>query len=800
MFAIMHHPFHRGSETSSSSIFDTIGFWCLVALIFIGPIFFVPTISIPFQFTKTFLVAFLTLLALLFFVIGRLKEQRVDIPVHPLFFSVWLLPLAYGVATIFSGSGEFFGERIGQDAAGFILLSTVLCVLAALLFKTKERILTGYLAFLASAAVLSVFIIVRLVFGNSILSFGGLFPTNAATPLGTLYDSGIFFGLIAVLTLVSLSTIRPQGWVRVLLAVELVVSVAFLMLVNVPVIWSIVALCALGVFVGGLLPQWTRQKHLLSVGQSSGRNIGFSVASLFVLAVMLALFISGGSITNMLATSLDVSHVEVRPSWQTTIAIAHQVYNTSPVFGSGPGTFSQDWSLYRPLELNNTIFWNSDFETGIGFIPTSFITTGAVGAVAWIIFLALFLMTGFRTLIIRSHEDEIVSFLSLSSFLSALYLWIVAIFQTPTPILLSLAFLVTGISIASLMFRNNAPRQFSVIFADNPNFGFIAALMLTLCFLAGISGIFAVGQRYAAGILYQKGAIALQQNNDINTAEAYVDRALTLYEADTYLRFSTDLSLLRLNDLIAAQDISNEDRQSRFQAILTQAITRAQAATEHEPQEYKNWMERGAVYARVVPLGIQGAYENAVEAYNTAARLRPQSPSITLAYAYLERARDNNDAAEKYTDEAVRLRPSYTEAMFLMAQIQLQKGDVPKAIQAVQAASLLDPNNPVTLFQLGLLNYSIGRYGEALAALRQAVNLNTQYANARYFLGLTSWRLGNKEEAINQFVEIQKTNPDNTEVKMILQNLRAGQPPLPNIPPAPAEEVKDRSGPPIQGE
>jgi hypothetical protein len=118
------------------------------------------------------------------------------------------------------------------------------------------------------------------------------------------------------------------------------------------------------------------------------------------------------------------------------------VYNANPIFGSGPGTFVQDWSLYRPRELNNTIFWNSDFDTGIGFIPTSFITTGAVGAIAWIVFLALFLMTGFRTLVIRSKEDEIVSFLSLSSFLGALYLWTIAIFQTPTPVLLSLAFLV----------------------------------------------------------------------------------------------------------------------------------------------------------------------------------------------------------------------------------------------------------------------------------------------------------------------------------------------------------------------
>lgn len=797
---IMQQPYQNGSELFSGSIFDTIGFWCIIALIFLGPVFFIPTTSVPFQFTKTFVIALFTLLALLFFVIGRLKAQRIDIPVHPLFFGTWLLPVAYGVATIFSGaSGGFFGERIASDTAGFILLGAVLTTLTVLLFKTKERILTAYLAFLASAAVLGLFIITRLIFGNDILTFGGLFPTNAATPLGTLYDSGIFYGLIAVLSLVSLSTIRPQGWIKALLIVELIVSVAFLMLVNVPVIWGIVALCALGVFVGGLLPQWTRGKSQ-AASQAGERAGGFSAAALFVLAIMLALFISQGSITNMLATSLDVSHVEIRPSWETTVAIAKQVYDTNPLFGSGPGTFTHDWALYRPRELNNTIFWNSDFESGIGFIPTSFVTTGLVGAVAWIMFLALLLLTGFRTLVIRSREDEIVSFISLSSFLGALYLWTIAIFQSPTPILLALAFLVTGISIASLMFRSNAPRQFSIVFADNPNFGFVAALLLTLLFLGGISGIFAVGQRYAAGILYQKAVMDLQETGNVDRSEGYVQRALALYDADTYLRFHTELSMWRLNELVAAENISNEDRQTRFQAVLTDAITRAQAATQNDPQEYRNWMILGMVYGRVVPLGIQGAYENAARAYDTASSLRPDSPSIALAYAYIERARSNNDQAEKYTAEALRLRGAYTEAMFLMAQIQLEKGNVPRAIEAVRAASLLDPQNPVVFFQLGLLNYSSGNYAEALPALRKAIDLNAQYANARYFLGLTSWRLGNKEEAIAQFVEIEKTNPDNAEVKTILNNLRAGQAPLPNLAPTPSQEVRDRSGPPIKGE
>jgi tetratricopeptide (TPR) repeat protein len=65
-------------------------------------------------------------------------------------------------------------------------------------------------------------------------------------------------------------------------------------------------------------------------------------------------------------------------------------------------------------------------------------------------------------------------------------------------------------------------------------------------------------------------------------------------------------------------------------------------------------------------------------------------------------------------------------------------------------------------------------------ALERAVALNPVYANARYFLGLSYSKLGKVKEAITQFEQISATNPDNSEVKTILSNLRAGKAPLPS--------------------
>jgi len=47
--------------------------------------------------------------------------------------------------------------------------------------------------------------------------------------------------------------------------------------------------------------------------------------------------------------------------------------------------------------------------------------------------------------------------------------------------------------------------------------------------------------------------------------------------------------------------------------------------------------------------------------------------------------------------------------------------------------------------------------------------------------------LGNKTGAIEQFVAVEKLNPDNQDVKIILANLRAGKPAIAQVPKQPSQ-------------
>ena len=68
---------------------DKYSFWTFLTMLFLLPIIFIPSISIPFQFTKTIVVFAGILIALLITLIARLKEGRLTLPSHYVLYGVW---------------------------------------------------------------------------------------------------------------------------------------------------------------------------------------------------------------------------------------------------------------------------------------------------------------------------------------------------------------------------------------------------------------------------------------------------------------------------------------------------------------------------------------------------------------------------------------------------------------------------------------------------------------------------------------------------------------------------------------
>lgn len=799
-----HHGEGEVHAAAGPSKLDTYSYWVLLGMLFLLPVIFIPSIAIPFQLTKTIVVFAGVLIALLIALVSRLKEGKLSIPLHSILYGVWLLPLTYFLSALFSSapSLSFFGTGLEVDTFIFVLLMAVFVTLLTIIVRSKVQVLTSYLVLFGSFILLWVFQGIRVVCqatGEQCLTFDTL-TLSTSNVFGKWNDLSIFFGLATIMSLVVLASLKLSSKYKRFLYGMLLVSLFFLAVVNFTITWVVVGVFALGFLVHSAAIgkfKWKKAapqevefhegEHYSQESDEDKRKSNFSYAALIVVIVAAIFIVGGDSVGNYLSTRLDISQIEARPSWQSTIDIGRSAYAENAVFGSGPNTFIKQWIANRPVELNTSIFWNADFISGIGIIPTAFVSTGIVGGLAWLLLFGLFLYSGVKTLLLSSVKNSYTYFISLSSFLAGVYLWLMMVFYTPNAVLVALAFFFIGIYLASLRHHtNNRLKERSVVFANNPKTGFASVFVLTFLLLLTIVGGYTAGKIYASAVKFQSGVIALNVEGNIDRAQDTIVNAAELDEQDRQYRLLADISVARLVALQSETNISEEDLRNRFQLYLAQAIEAGQRSTELDPNNYQNWLALGRVYQSVVPLGIEGAYENALTSFEKALELNPNGPGTYLTLARLEVANGDMLKARDHITEALTLKSNYTEAIFLLSQIEINEGNVDEAIQSIEAAALLTQNNPVIHFQLGLLKYNQGDDAGAIQAFRNAIFLSPDYANAKYFLGLTLDRVGETEAAIAQFEDVERLNPDNQEVKDILENLRAGRAPFAGDEPAPA--------------
>lgn len=780
--------------------FDRIAQWLLVAVVALLPVVFLPFLSSPFQLSKTVIALGLILVTFAIFVVARLKEGVLAIPYNLIFAALWALPLAYFVSALFAApnlSVAFSGTRIETDTLFFVLIMALLTTVVPLLIRSKQGILSMYTGLLVSFLLLALYQGLRLIFGVDFLSFG-IFTNATANLVGKWNDVGIFFGFMAILALITLEGLRLRALSQSVLFGVLGVSLFFVAVVNFTPVWIAVGLFALSFFVYSFFrSKLVGQQHAAEEDQNSLlKNAKISVIAIVVLVIAAVFTIYGATLGNALPTALGISHLEARPSWQSTAGILKATYAENAFLGSGPNTFVNQWASFKPSEINTSLFWGVDFSSGIGLIPTAFVTTGLLGAAAWIAFLGLLVYLGIKALLLRPAGEGFSYYLTLSSFIASVYLWIFSIVYVPNVVLIVMAFLFSGLFLASLR-HQGLLKEKRFVFAENPRLGFVSVLGLTVVLILTLIGVFLLGERYVSASQFQRAVVSLNMEGDLDKAEIHLLRAISVKEIDNYRQLAAEMQLLRLNTILNDAEGNIDERRQQFQEELAEGIQHAQRATEIRPENYQNWLTLGRVYQAVVPLQIQGAYDNAVQSFDRAKALAPHHPQIYLAYAELEAVAGNNAAAKEYLNQALAEKNNYTAAVFLLAQLQIAEGDLENALQSVQAATILAPQNPVVFFQHGLLLYNKQDFTGAISALERAVALNEVYANARYFLGLAYVKEDHTQEAIAQFTRIQELNPDNREVALILTNLREGKEPFAGSEVTPPE---DRDAPPIEGE
>jgi tetratricopeptide (TPR) repeat protein len=780
------------STTSNARVgrgfsFDTASIWVLTATFVVAALIFTWAPSFPFIYTKVTVLAIGGLIAIALYILARLIRGNVIVPPLTLIGALWLVPLAYALSSLFSGEAfgtAFFGAQLEQDTFGFVLLLALVATLAALAFRRTNHyrvFFKGALGVLAITVVAEIILLILAHVKSPVVS-------GTSNLTGSFMDLGMLTGLMLTGLMLANRAMRFSGWKRIVLWVLGVASLALLALVNSPLLWILTALVALGLFIEAILRRRVNidEAELEGVETLSmeneqsemGEESRSLIAPLVVLVAALFFLIGGSTIGSALTNSFGTSTLDVRPSWRSTFDVGSHTYASSPIFGSGPGTFGQQWLKFRDRSLNQTVFWNVDFNSGIGLIPTSFVTEGLLGALAWIAFLGLFIFFGLRALLFRAPVDPYARFVAVSSFTGALYVFALMIFGVPGPVVLMAGFALVGIFISSLRYAG-ARQEWGVIFARNPRVGFVIVFLLTLLLLGSVLAAYVVTERYLAEHAYSQAIVDLNKG-DLTAATSDINRAILFSKTDRAYQLAAQIGMAQMAKIASDTTLTPTQAQQQFQSALSQTVQAALTATKLGPNNYQNWVILGQVYGDVVPLKIEGAYANAKAAYQHAEALNPTNPTLPFILAQLEIAQGNAKPAEDDLNQAIGLKSDYTQAIFLLAQLKAQEGEAKAALQAAEAAAYFAPNDPTVLFEVGLLRSANGDTAGAVQALSQAVQLNPQYANARFFLGVM-YALQNKyPEAVAQLQAVAALSKENAAaVAPDIAQLQAGKNPFP---------------------
>lgn len=745
-------------------------------LIFLLPIFILPFGVFPVASGKAVLLSVGALALAFVWLLSKLQSGNIKIPKTPLLVATAALVLAWLASSLLSGNAglSLMGKLHDVDTFSIIAFSSLLLFLASVIFQSEKRAFAFYLTIFFSAIFVFLFQAVRLLFGAGAIPFG-IFQSATANLVGGWNDFSIFFGFIGLISLAFAEMFKFKGWMKYLLYAMLAMSLLAMAVSNFTVNWIIFGSFVLFFF-------------LFSVYFFGSFKI--FRPSLFVLAIVV-LFILFKGPAGYIGGTLGASFTEVRPSWSATRDVLKKSVKENPFLGSGPNTFSYNWMKFKPIAVNGTMFWNTRFSSGMGYLPSTAATSGILGASAFLGLIFVFLMYGAK--VAGARRDNVSDLLFSTSFLGSAYLWALVIFYTPGTVVLSMAFILSGVT-AAMASKTGRSKTINFSFAGKSKSGFIATMLIIFMLIGAVPLFYAYSQKILALRDYSKALEIFGASGDLDKTTQKLSKAASRDSQDEYNRVLSEAGLLWLNQIAGDTKTPKETLQKSFESNLKVTIDYAQKATKLNPAEPLNWMQLGKIYEFILPLKIKDTDNMANLSYAQAAKVSPLDPSPFLALARVAAQNNKLDDAKNYLRKALELKQDYTQALFLMAQAEMQSGNVKEAILRTEQMAATSPNDPGVFFQLGLLHYQNKNWNNAGAAFERAVSINNDYANARYFLGLVYDKLAMKDKAIEQFTVVQKTNQENEEIKKILSNLRAGRGALEDVSPLPEK----RSEPPVK--
>ncbi len=438
-------------------------------------------------------------------------------------------------------------------------------------------------------------------------------------------------------------------------------------------------------------------------------SLAVAVAAV-VITLVLSIIPPVGGAKNPLYTQAQNFPREIQLGFRDSWKVSVSAFRDVPFWGTGPASYSFNFTNYKPTEFNAGKFWNLRFDTPFNEYFLALANLGGIGLLALLSITALFISAASAVILSRSRNEQIqtpnsdlriplaiaglVFFVLLALHVGTLGLWVVGI-------LILAAFMVlqnSGTSSGGASWQNRILRlsgEETIRVDALP--GILLVIVIALILGAGFFG----GKFILADYHHRLALNAISQNQGIIAYNELVAAEKLNPYNDVYRTDLAQTNFALANAIAAAKgpteaspagSLTDADKQN-IQVLLQQSINEGRVATTLSPRSSINWEILGLLYRQISGVA-QNALVFSLDSYGRAIFQDPLNPILRVNVGGVYYAIQNYDMAIRFFSDAINLKPDYANAYYNLSVALKDKGDLAGAqATAEKLLEILDKNS-----------------------------------------------------------------------------------------------------------
>lgn len=447
--------------------------------------------------------------------------------------------------------------------------------------------------------------------------------------------------------------------------------------------------------------------------------------SLVVLVLVFSFIPPVGNVKNPLSEKMRNFPREISLDFITSWKVSVSAFRDHPFWGSGPSTYVFNFTSYKPIEFNNSKFWNLRFDSSFNEYLGVLGTLGGVGLLAFVSLFAFFASSALRALYLHIGADgaSAIDRAYLGLAVSGLTFFVILLFHSST-----LPFWVFGLLIlaeffvVTLLKMGPATPLFSGFSTNNIGGNILKfaasitspksaeetvkvdalpGILLVVAFSLTLAAFFFGGKFALADYHHRQALKAVGANDGLKAYNELVAAEKLNPYSDLYRINIAQTNFALANGIAASKgpteaspsgSLTDTDRQN-IQVLLQQAINEGRVAVQLSPSSAVNWEILGNLYRQ-----IAGVAENALlfslDSYGRAIFQDPLNPLLRLNVGGTYYAIKNYDLAIRFFTDSANLKPDFPNAYYNLSVALKDKGDLVNAQAAAEKTlTLIDVNS-----------------------------------------------------------------------------------------------------------